>query len=737
MILHPEIILNPFSLGVPKGRQGRRGIALLVVIGLTAMMMLLGAAFIIYMRTERVASGNFKSDVRARQLLHVALARAMDAVEATCNNAIYPPFDVLYSATNGYTVTNALTGWGATNYLPRGAFLNPGWDTAVNNPVACWTNLAGGSENVRYAFVVLNVSGLFDANQVGRSGNVRGAGTNVQEICLDDMPECKNDNVYTNRNVNSFDNLPDLFTNTFAKTNFVVFQPYVRTTNLVDLSGSVDDLKNRKGDIVTALTACGIASPDTVFNYLLDYRDTDDIPQDLGSACTEMVPMINEIKKEDKFTRRVVGSVTNLKSQTSLNFECWYPFKKPFTNNAYCLSYQVTFSLEPAKFAQLPPTNGTLVLYQDQSIDGASSEYGTTDQIIIKAPDQPLDDSNAGETIKINANISLQVHQGIAGGPEVDAAPYPTNLTISLTGLASDTLGTMGLNIPCSRTRGLEYVDPRCNWLNVQGTARQFYFNTAASIGTINPRTQEYFGKNFPIDSNTEMYVANRELVSVGELTYLMRSGNPTYSGQDFWTTIRLIPPPGHEDLIDPIFDHFTIGTNRSMGATLGATAIDWGLVNANSRTPAIWDTVFTDMPLKRPAGPDAVGVVASPVTLENAWLNTNNNPWVGTMTNITDFCRVGWEGNNLFAGTEFAPFTPLEKESFFINSAGLLGVRQNSFVILLCGEPVRSIFSGTTECVSPLSGIRAVATVWRDPVAPPGEPHHWFVRSFDILKNQ
>ena len=38
-------------------------------------------------------------------------------------------------------------------------------------------------------------------------------------------------------------------------------------------------------------------------------------------------------------------------------------------------------------------------------------------------------------------------------------------------------------------------------------------------------------------------------------------------------------------------------------------------------------------------------------------------------------------------------------------------------------------------------AGIRAVATVWRDPVldpgAPAGQPHRWFVRSFDILKNE
>ena len=113
--------LNSFSPGSGAPRRHRRGIALLIVIGLTAMLMLLGAAFAIYMRTERMASGNFKNDVRARQLLHVALARAMDTVETSCNNAIYPPFDVLYPTNSGGGVVDAaLTSWGATNYLPRG-----------------------------------------------------------------------------------------------------------------------------------------------------------------------------------------------------------------------------------------------------------------------------------------------------------------------------------------------------------------------------------------------------------------------------------------------------------------------------------------------------------------------------------------------------------------------------------------------------------------------------------------
>ena len=336
--------LNPFSLGVPKGRHGRRGIALLVVIGLTAMMMLLGAAFIIYMRTERLASGNFKSDVRARQLLHVALASAMDNVEKSfvdAANPPYPPFDVLYSpiVSGGTNVVAPLsswdltnTCWGATNYLPRGAFVTQSWDivngsSAKNPSKVGWQTIkdVGGvsGEDVRYAYVVLNVSGLFDANQVGLNEG-RGAGTDVQEIDLRNLPDAANV-------TNGFDTLPTLFAATGATNNFVVFQPYLRTNQspLIRLDGSVGELEARNGDIIGELKKCGINNDtESVFKSLLDYVGTEVKPRDFTIPCMKKVPMLNEAKLSVAYWYDdwSVAGQTSLVCSVQAMVESWYPY---------------------------------------------------------------------------------------------------------------------------------------------------------------------------------------------------------------------------------------------------------------------------------------------------------------------------------------------------------------------------------------------------------------------------
>ncbi len=58
------------------------GVALIIVLGLLTVMVLMAVTFAISMRTERLASGNNADNVRARELVHVGLARAMDDINA-------------------------------------------------------------------------------------------------------------------------------------------------------------------------------------------------------------------------------------------------------------------------------------------------------------------------------------------------------------------------------------------------------------------------------------------------------------------------------------------------------------------------------------------------------------------------------------------------------------------------------------------------------------------------------
>ncbi|MDD4352644.1 MAG: pilus assembly PilX N-terminal domain-containing protein, partial [Candidatus Gracilibacteria bacterium] len=68
-------------------KKHNSGIALVMVLGILSVMLILAVAFAIAMRTERMAAGNYADSVRARQLVHVGIARAMADIQ---NNLCLP-----------------------------------------------------------------------------------------------------------------------------------------------------------------------------------------------------------------------------------------------------------------------------------------------------------------------------------------------------------------------------------------------------------------------------------------------------------------------------------------------------------------------------------------------------------------------------------------------------------------------------------------------------------------------
>jgi len=231
--------------------ESRSGIALIMVVGMLALMVVMAVAFAVFMRTERVAAGSFKTDVKARNLLQVALSRAINAIDTnmTASSRIYPNWETLQTSGGAY-VTEALTknmldqiplaaltpqGMclvdGTANTLignvnmpnvAKGAVINMTDHSfgIVTNVVSVGggatrvdhTSLSGGTLNTwrandqyyflqpsmtadlsvdqgggRYGYVVINCSGLLDINYVG--GMSRGVGTNAMEIQLQSLPE--------------------------------------------------------------------------------------------------------------------------------------------------------------------------------------------------------------------------------------------------------------------------------------------------------------------------------------------------------------------------------------------------------------------------------------------------------------------------------------------------------------------------------------------------------------------
>ena len=109
-----------------KNDESRQGIALILVVGMLGLMMVMAVAFAVFMRTERVAAGSFRTDVRARALLQVALSRAVASIDADmiATNRIYPTWDALYAGGTNY-VREALTK-NALDQIPLGALIPQG-----------------------------------------------------------------------------------------------------------------------------------------------------------------------------------------------------------------------------------------------------------------------------------------------------------------------------------------------------------------------------------------------------------------------------------------------------------------------------------------------------------------------------------------------------------------------------------------------------------------------------------
>ena len=187
-----------------KNSLRRRGSALVIVLGILAVMMLMAVAFSTFVRTERGGSTNLKNSFVARTSLFTALGRAMEAIDLSFGSATNDdpvaawPEPWLASAEGGDHFQSAALGEGETAgahvltdkiakhltpaqlALARSAKCN--WAPIYSSISASPANSArrGGSYGEfgrptedsligRYAFIALDTTGLLDMNQTGVS----------------------------------------------------------------------------------------------------------------------------------------------------------------------------------------------------------------------------------------------------------------------------------------------------------------------------------------------------------------------------------------------------------------------------------------------------------------------------------------------------------------------------------------------------------------------------------------
>ena len=185
-------------------RNRRRGSALIMVLGILSVLLLMAVAFSSFVRTERSGSTNLKNAVVARNSLYTAVGRVMDAIDLSFDSpdddspvAVWPhPWLASDgSVTNDYFQSSALgineTAGAHVLMAEMAPYLTPAQLALARSARCNWapilgsvnasrarTSVNGGLQGLagrptkddllgRYAFIVLDTTGLASVNLTG------------------------------------------------------------------------------------------------------------------------------------------------------------------------------------------------------------------------------------------------------------------------------------------------------------------------------------------------------------------------------------------------------------------------------------------------------------------------------------------------------------------------------------------------------------------------------------------
>jgi hypothetical protein len=698
------------------GTDSKNGVALIMVLGVLSLMLILALSFAIVMSTERLAAGNYADTVRARQLTHVGLGRALNDLTNMLGNGlpggkVYPDWSVTSSFMNPARFplyTNNILRGEATNYVPYGL-----WNAALTAdlyvPASHWlaiesmdyTNdafgnsvLIGSNMMGRVSYLILNCSSLIDANYAGSDTIGRTVGTNPAEIAIDYLGEIgglAQKSAFVNRRSS------DVYYETMGQLNAMAdfFPPAISLFvyskarggrywdaarscigTQVNLSGTAADMpvgSERWRAITNAFYLAGFSGSEAgvLYRNLIDYIDGDSCPT-LSTTCVESVPMINEvviryrisgISGSDPYTYTVEGDAT---------FEWWYPFVKD-TSISFDLDSSVSFT-ENIKPSDLPVQGNSLGTISAGDCKKITRSFTSTIPNI--SPFQP--------NINLISSITLSIKQSGAGGDVVDQLNCAIVVTNRNTVSLSPSTWT-------SSWTTAECLDPRFNFDPNNPNQWKKTENCQGTPGDTNSWTASYLSS--ANDGDSAMYVANRPLISVAELGYLVYSSNAP------WCTVKLYGPNqrrGSGEL--GVLDVFGLSPNAS--DIYVTNSVYYGLVNCNSNAAVdgVGD-VFAGMRVNQYSD-DSAGHI---VTMAEACDVVSTIFKGGICTNLSDIGRS--LTNFPVAANE------LQKESYFRNAFGLFNLRQNMFEIIIEAQ----VASGGNIPKNP-ARQKAVAIVWRDP---------------------
>ena len=284
--------------------SNRSGVALIIVLGLVAILMIISVAFAIHMRVERAGAANLRHAAVARQIVKGGMAAAIAAIDQDVKNAIVAPWydtnnveSLVYKRRDSWKnedgdwVKRTTNFWKSTfvaydtnalehvtahfptevdAYLPAGlqyrSFANrycPPGDTAGGTAIIqpewlpVYADLNNSSVIGRYSYFVLDTTGMLDANAEYGSVSTRAMGRETKEIQL--LPKIKN---LSGRYLSIADmdqsSAPDnIWWNTFS---------YTPTNALVYIGGDAKSLQDNKWEIIEAFYDSGLTASSKSFS---------------------------------------------------------------------------------------------------------------------------------------------------------------------------------------------------------------------------------------------------------------------------------------------------------------------------------------------------------------------------------------------------------------------------------------------------------------------------------------
>lgn len=735
---------------------GKEGIALIVVLGMLSLIIILGFGFAVSMRTERLAANSATEAVKNRQLLQVALARAVEDIgqDMVSANVVYPD-DIYLSgdfSENGQlieTVTNLFSGE-ATNFVPRHLH------AAADGLAANWIKIEDPhSTNIlgRYAFMALDSSGFLDINTIHNTNMIRARGTNTGEIQIGQLPEISNLAGFLNNRATNwvrFESLPDIAatarrlgtlnqypSNVFHYSHFppdlfvdmVPNDPRERLYiggNSTSYENDTDFITN----FIARMQNVGFTADEAglIFTNFIDYIDTDTIPRSLEIPSTEPVPMINEIVFKGEFSAAAnPGGGVDFTLQIRAEVELWFPYARrpaqifrlapvmasfPVPSAAVGSPFEALYQgLDPTQGGSVTPTN-----IQPQTISVENTGYyiitnsynprtvNVTNLPVL--PGLPVAVDFGGVAL-LDGSGNTNDYVGAVLPGQFLMPPFLNNQTF-------DQGPSFGL---AARDPRLNHLSGAPNWQTYTGpqtSLGQMNQNAASFTGGDPPFDGPSSGMSGPLSTNTVLMFARQgPMERTAELGFIP-TGQP-------WKTIKL-----YGDNMHRVLDEFTTVLNPSP---------EKGKVNINTPLLNVMAAPFRGAAIEsHPPGPLPANGVTGTVTIANAQNIASELIASNSITLFTNLSQMGMISDSAYKqAVQSASSLILDAhiESIIANTADLFSFRQNIFTLILAAQTTRTDPAGDETVVGEQ---RAVAVVWRDPFPNSSGRHATFTKFYKIL---